>query len=181
MKKSDLATYFHPDNWDANYGYFKQTGWDLLKRIDSSSTVLDVGCGYNLFKQSLGEMLYGIDPYNHHADEVVSIEDFEPYEFDVVLCLGSINFGDEATILNQINKVVGCTKHGGTIYWRQNPGQRDRKFKGIENIDFFPWSFEKNLEFAKYFDCKVKTLDWDGDRIFAVWERNYVDVICSGS
>ena len=77
--------------------------------------------------------------------------------------------------------LIHTNKHGGTIYWRQNPGQRDRKFKGIENIDFFPWSFEKNLEFAKYFDCKVKTLDWDGDRIFAVWERNYVDVICSGS
>ena len=172
MQEKDLAEYFSPTNWTSNYDYFNQTGYALIDQIPQDMRILDVGCGYNLFKGHYGDNLWGIDPYNHYADEQISIEEYECKKpFDVALCLGSINFGDEDVILNQINKIINCLNETGVIFWRQNPGNKDRPFDGIEKIDFFPWSFEKNLEYAKKFNCKVRTLDWDGDRIYAVWRK----------
>tara|TARA_R110000822_G_scaffold140325_8_gene278048 strand:+ start:653 stop:1171 length:519 start_codon:yes stop_codon:yes gene_type:complete len=167
-----LNIYFAPDNWQANND-FHYTGEEYLKSvIPHGNTILDVGCGYNLFKDHYGDLLYGIDPANPAADEMVTIEALEVVKkYDIALCLGSLNFGDEFTILSQINKVVQCIKTGGTIYWRQNPGQRDRPFKGNEDIDFFPWSFLNNCTLSDQVGCKVIELKWDNDRIYAVWEK----------
>jgi hypothetical protein len=165
-----LNKYFHPDNWTAN-NEFHWTGDDyLISQIGAGKTILDVGCGYNTLKPHFGDTLHGIDPANPGADEMCSIEEFETKQYDVVLCLGSINFGDEFTIRSQINKIVQCTKEKGTIFWRQNPGRRDRPFSGIENVDFFPWSFHYNCIFADEVNCRVREMRWDNDRIYAVWE-----------
>lgn len=171
MQKT-LNKYFHPDNWTANTDFY-WTGDDfLIQKIGAGASILDVGCGYNTLKPHFGDALHGIDPANHYADEMVSIEQFKPEgQYDVVLCLGSINFGDESTIRSQINKIVHCTKEKGTIYWRQNPGRRDRPFSGIEQVDFFPWSFVYNCKFADEVNCRVREMRWDNDRIYAVWER----------
>ena len=119
MQEKDLAEYFSPTNWTSNYDYFKQTGYALIDQIPQDMRILDVGCGYNLFKGHYGDNLWGIDPYNHYADEQVSIEEYECKKpFDVALCLGSINFGDEDVILNQINKIINCLNETGVIFWR---------------------------------------------------------------
>lgn len=167
-----LNKYFHPDNWTANTDFHWSGDDFLIKEISAGASILDVGCGYNTLKPHYGDLLHGIDPANEHADEVVSIEEFKPEgRYDVALCLGSINFGDVFTIRSQINKIVQCINDDGKIYWRQNPGQRDRPFNGIENIDFFPWSFNYNCTLADEVNCRVREMRWDNDRIYAVWEK----------
>ena len=132
MNQETLNNYFGKI-WKVDYDKFDLTGWDLLSKIADNETVLDVGCGYNLFKEFLGDRLHGIDPANNLADEITTIEDFETDElYDVALCLGSINFGDRDTIFTQASKTVQSIKPGGRIYWRQNPGIGDHPWKEVE-------------------------------------------------
>ena len=72
----------------------KEETWD---------TWLDVGCGDNKYKPYFGDKVTGIDPYNEHADIVVSCLDFEPpHQYDIVTAMGSTsNFGDRAKISKQ--------------------------------------------------------------------------------
>ena len=59
----------------------KEETWD---------TWLDVGCGDNKYKPYFGDKVTGIDPYNEHADIVVSCLDFEPpHQYDIVTAMGS--------------------------------------------------------------------------------------------
>ena len=73
MNQSELK-YFQ-DNWKPDYDKFIHSGWKLLEKFSTNDTILDIGCGYNLFKKHLGDQVYGIDPANSSADEVVSWED----------------------------------------------------------------------------------------------------------
>ena len=51
------------------------------------------------------------------------IMDYDPdVTYDVVLCLGSINFGDTNKILNELEHVVNLTSPDGKIFFRVNPG-----------------------------------------------------------
>ena len=170
-QKNTLNNYFE-NSWKPNYDKFKYSGWELLNKIDKNKTILDVGCGYNLFKEHFGNNLYGIDPANDEADERVSIEDFNSVgnQWDIILCLGSLNFGDESIVKPQVEKVVSLCKKGGIIYWRQNPGLGDHPWKGVEEIQFFPWSIDINYRWANEFGCQVQQCIMDtGDRIYAEW------------
>ena len=164
-----LLNYFG-NSWKPNYDNFKYSGWALLEKIDSHETVLDVGCGFNLFKKHFGERLYGFDPANIEADEVVSIEEFDNWkQWDVVLCLGSLNFGERDIVEAQVKKAVSFGKR---IYWRQNPGIGDHPWKGVEEINFFPWTIDLNYEWAEKYNCKVIECKWDNNnRIYAEWKR----------
>lgn len=168
--KTDINNYFK-NIWKPNIDNHIHSGWKLLKYIDIREDVLDVGCGYNLFKKYLPN-LYGIDPANDNADEVVSIENYiTNKKYDVILCLGSINFGQQSTIELQIEKVIKLLRPGGRIYWRQNPGKKDHKWKECLGIDFFPWTIKKNYELANKYDCKVRVCKWDRARIYAEWNK----------
>lgn len=163
---------YFKNSWKPNYDKFDYSGWALLDKIPSDADILDVGCGYNLFKPHF-ENLYGIDPANDAADEVVGIEDFDSQgkQWSNVLCLGSINFGND--VEPQVAKVVSLTSKGGTIYWRQNPGLSDHPWKGMEDIVFYPWSMDLNYEWAEKYNCTVLDCKWDtGNRIYAEWKKN---------
>ena len=175
VPKNTLNNYFE-NSWKPNYDKFKYSGWALLDKIDKNKTILDVGCGYNLFKEHFGNNLYGIDPANDEADERVSIEDFNSAgnQWDIILCLGSLNFGDESIVKPQVEKVVSLCKKGGIIYWRQNPGLGDHPWKGVEEVVFFPWTVELNYDWANLLNCSVVECCWDNTRIYAEWVRNEV-------
>lgn len=143
--------------------------------ILDSEYLLDVGCGDNKFKQ-LVKNCHGIDPANDLADEQVTIEDFVPTrKYDVATCLGSINFGDEETIAEQIKKVVSCLTDNSRIYWRLNPGRKDHDSALCNQIPFFPWTFEKLAEFAAVhnFVQVNQTLDEHERvvRLYAEWRK----------
>ena len=115
MSTSDLINYFE-HSWQPNYEKFEHSGWALLDKVKPTDIILDIGCGYNLFKPHWGERLLGIDPSNDAADIRVSLEDFNTLaQWDVVLCLGSLNFGDAATVYAQVARAVSLCKPGGKI------------------------------------------------------------------
>lgn len=179
MAERRVIEYFR-DSWKPDYTKFELSGWNLINKIKETETILDIGCGYNLFKPIFEHRLYGIDPANEEADEVVSIEEFESdYQWDVLFILGSLNFGGRQEVLNQVYTSVQYLKPGGRIYWRQNPGIGDHPWKGVDEITFFPWNFAENITIANEVGCDVVDLRWDtGSRIYSEWRKNvYADAI----
>ena len=168
---TDIDYYFR-HNWKPDYDKFDLTGWKLLDKIDKNAHILDIGCGYNLFKEHFPN-LYGIDPYNDKADEEIKFEDYQPHKnFDVFLALGSLNFGDEKTVDNQIKHLYNITKKNDIIIWRQNPGLGDHPWQGVEEIKFFPWSKDYNEHFCSKYNFELKTFVKDkGDRYYVEWSR----------
>ena len=166
-----VETEYFKNNWKPDYDKFEYSGWKLLQQFRPNDKILDIGCGYNLFKERLGDRLYGIDPAFAEADEVVSWEDYVPkQEFNVYLALGSLNFGTEEEVEAQIKKLADVCKKGDRIYWRQNPGTGDHPWKGVEQVRFYPWSIDKNYEWANKYgfwgrECREDT----GNRIYAEW------------
>ena len=169
----DFLKYF-ANNWQPDYTKFKYSGWALLDKIKENDQILDIGCGYNLFKKHFGNRLYGIDPANNKADQVIAWEDYKPHKkFNVFFILGSINFGDEKYVESQIAKLSRETKTGDRVYWRQNPGTGDHPWKDTEQINFYPWTFNKNKEWANKYDFTINELLQDtGNRIYTEWTRN---------
>lgn len=150
---------------------YSLTGIDLAKRIRDDEWVLDVGCGRNLFKGTI-KNLVGIDPAFDEADVKTTIENFETeQQFDVALCLGSINFGDEANIRKQIAGVITHLKPQARIYWRCNPGLQDHGNTECEQIQFFPWSESLHTNLAADYGFIVAELGQDKNRIYAEWIR----------
>jgi len=171
MKKSDLNNYFSTI-WKSNIDRYQYSGWAIVDKIQSNELVLDVGCGFNEFKPRILNLV-GIDPANDHADYKVSIEEYSPpHKFDVALCLGSINFGNKLTIINQIACMVNCLKPTARIYWRCNPGHADHGNEACKDIDFYPWSIDEHVKLSELFGFKLMTCCWDNDRIYAEWSRS---------
>ena len=133
---------------------------------------------YNLLKGKI-QNLWGIDPYNTLADEIIDLMDIRlDKQHDVVLCLGSINFGCEKEIGRKIAKAVSLCKPSGNIFWRVNPGLTHSR-AGAEWVDFFEWSAEKLKDFAEQHDCVCVDVqedrwreDKEGLRYYAQWNRN---------
>ena len=109
-------TQYFRDHWQPNWQDKKYSGWALLDKIAPTDSVLDIGCGTNPLKERLGEQVYGIDPAFDQADKLVTWEDYKPHkEFNVYLCLGSLNFGTTAEVEKQKNP------------WRRRTRRRRRK------------------------------------------------------
>ena len=175
MKNNNEETLkYFANSWKPDYSKFNYSGWALLDKIKEHDIVLDIGCGYNLFKEKLGDRLWGIDPANDKADEVVSWEKFVAHkDFNVYFILGSLNFGTEENVEQQIAKLAKVTKKGDRIYWRQNPGTGDHPWKGVEKVQFYPWSFEKNEEWCDKYSFKLHKIKQDsGNRIYAEWIKH---------
>ena len=172
MKQQDLNNYFSTI-WQSDLDKYTYSGWALVNKVMPYETVLDVGCGFNEFRVRLPNLI-GIDPANDGADVKVSIEEYKSTnKFDVAFCLGSINFGSEEIILDQINCVIDCLKPKSRIYWRCNPGLKDHNNKECNNIDFYPWAIAKHAEFAEKFGFRVNVARWDThDRIYAEWVKH---------
>jgi len=171
MNETELK-YFR-DSWQPDYSKFNYSGWALLDKIKDTDIVLDIGCGYNLFKEKLGDRLWGIDPANDKADEVVSWDQFVAHkDFNVYLILGALNFGTEKNVEAQVSKLHLMTKTGDRIYWRQNPGIGDHPWKGVKAVKFYPWTFKKNIEWCEKYNFTLKEILQDtGNRIYAEWIR----------
>jgi hypothetical protein len=171
MKQENLNKYFSTI-WQPKMAQYKYSGWAIADRIQSNELVLDVGCGNNEFKSRILNLI-GIDPANDRADYKVSIEEFNTLDrFDVALCLGSINFGDKLTIMNQIACVVNCLNPTARIYWRCNPGLADHGNAECKDIDFYPWSIDDHVKLSELFGFNLMTCCWDNDRIYAEWSRS---------
>lgn len=176
----DVYVYQHPrlryfkEKWPVKHrNPFSQSGIEqTLQRIGPDDTVLDVGCGNNLYKPYLQDKVVGIDPSNPAADYMVSIEEFSTDQrFDHVLCYGSINFGSYKQIENQVRCVMSFLKPGSLIHWRLNPGKYDHNIPGQEVIDLFPWDEHTVKTLADKFGCTVLKIEKDNNRLFSLWKK----------
>jgi hypothetical protein len=173
--QSFLNNYF-ANNWQSSIEHYVYSGLNIIEKIPAEARVLDVGCGTNPFK-GLIKNLVGIDPARQEADIITTIEDYKPTElFDIAFCFGSINFGNDITILKQISSVVNCLKEKSTIYWRCNPGLYDHKDELCEKINFYPWTFERLSFYANFFGYTMhnSARDTDGKniRLYCEWIKN---------
>jgi hypothetical protein len=172
MNQQDLNNYFST-HWRGHLNTYLYSGPSLAKKIKPNEWVLDVGCGINSFKPVIKNLI-GIDPAFVQADYQTTIEEFKTEQrFDVALCLGSINFGTEETIKNQIKCVVSLLNPVARIYWRCNPGRQDHGNKECKEIDFFPWSEKLLNQYAQEFGFELVDLKQDtNNRLYAEWTRS---------
>jgi len=156
--------------WQPKLKKFKFSGLKLIDEVNALNprAVLDVGCGYNEFKGKINNLI-GIDPYNSHADIQIKIEDYNTTEkFDVILCLGSINFGTHDKIVKELQVCNNLLADGGKMFFRVNPGL-EHEASESKFINFYPWNVYAITEIAKQLDLAVLDLRHDfNDRIYFV-------------
>ncbi len=148
------------------------SGYALLSKIGVDEKILDIGCGRNLFKSQRPNLI-GIDPVTIEADLQIAFQDYRTTEkFDVILCLGSVQFGVIQDIKSQIARMTWLIKQGGRIYWRCNT-----------RTDFFwefPWTKELHQTLATEFGYTLADIqdeyahpDYpETYRIYAEWVKN---------
>ena len=151
--------------WENDIKKWKYSGLALIDEVNSlrPRAVLDVGCGYNEFKGKINNLI-GIDPYNDKADhEVGTLEYRTDQKFDVIMCLGSINFGSRDKILSEIGRCVDLLEDGGTMFFRVNPGVQHNKPEA-KWIEFFAWNVPFIIELSEMFNLKVLDIRDDSNQ-----------------
>ena len=135
----------------------------FLSQLDNDSSVLDVGCGYNEFKGKI-DKLTGIDPYNDKADLQVSTLEYKTdQKFDVIMCLGSVNFGSRDKIIAEMGRCVDLLEDGGTMFFRVNPGVQHDKPEA-KWIEFFAWNVPFIIELSEMFNLKILDIRDDSNQ-----------------
>jgi SAM-dependent methyltransferase len=164
---------FFGEIWKPQTEKYSYTGWQLVDQVNKLNprAVLDVGCGYNQFKDRIPNLI-GIDPYNNCADYQVDILEFAAVEesFDAIIALGSINFNSKEDIELRIANCVKMLAPKGKMFFRVNPGIQHEKGPWV---DVFPWSFEVAHEFAKKFNLHLDEFKKDANnRLYFVYTKN---------
>tara|TARA_B100001248_G_scaffold262730_1_gene261780 strand:+ start:5353 stop:6030 length:678 start_codon:yes stop_codon:yes gene_type:complete len=168
--KAVLGKYF-AEVWQSKTKSYKYSGLALIDEVNNLKprSVLDLGCGFNEFKGKIKNVI-GIDPYNKKADIQSSILEYQSkVPYDVVISLGSINFGTVDNILQELKHAVKLTTKGGLMFFRVNPGKLHQA-KESQWIEFFDWNTEFILNSANLLGCQVVSIKPDGDRFYFVWK-----------
>ena len=142
--------------WQNDMKKWKYSGLALIDEVNDLKprAVLDVGCGYNEFRGKIDNLI-GIDPYNNLADiEVGTLEYRADQKFDVILCLGSVNFGNREKIIAEVGRCVSLLADGGTMFFRVNPGVQHDKPEA-DWIEFYAWNVPFIIELSEIFNLKV--------------------------
>lgn len=167
-----LGRYFG-EVWQPEMKKFKYSGLKLIDEINSLNpkSVLDIGCGYNEFKGKIHN-LTGIDPYNQRADVCCKISEYTTTEkYDVVLALGSINFGSTDKVFTELERAVELTAPGGKLFFRVNPGLQHTPPESTW-ISFYPWDSNFIINCADYFGVDVLDIKHDhNNRMYFVWSK----------
>ena len=159
--------------WQNDMKKWKYSGLQLIDEVNSlrPRAVLDVGCGYNEFKGKI-ENLIGIDPYNDKADLHVSTLDYKTdQKFDVILCLGSVNFGNREKIIAEVGRCVNLLSKNGTMFFRVNPGLSHDKPEA-DWIEFYAWNVPFIIELAQIYNLKILDIrDDTNQRKYFVYKK----------
>ena len=140
-----MESYFSGIWKDQNFESLEYSGYQLVDYVNDQkpNSVLDVGCGYNKFKGKIHKLI-GVDPYNNSADIKLALEELSTtMKFDIVLALGSINFGDESVIDNQM-EIIDKLFRKEAIF-RVNPGI-PHDWADYGDIVWYPHPKSKTLE-----------------------------------
>ena len=152
-----MESYFSGVWKDQNFKNLKYSGYQLVDYVNNQKprSVLDIGCGYNRFKNKIHNLI-GLDPYNKAADIQLPLEKIcTSTKYDIVLALGSINFGDESIIDNQID-IIDKIFDREAIF-RVNPGI-PHDWADYGDIVWYPWTLDKIHSIATKYDYWIKKL-----------------------
>jgi len=152
-------------HWQADMKKWKHSGLQLIDQVNDLNprAVLDVGCGYNEFRGKIKNLI-GIDPYNDRADYQVDLMSYTPQKkFDIILALGSINFGGRNKIIAEVSKCVNMLEPGGMMFFRVNPGVQHDKPEA-KWIEFYAWNVPFIIELAEIFNLKVLDIRDDSNK-----------------
>ena len=171
-----LDKYFR-NVWQPETKKFKYSGLKVIEEVNALNprAVLDIGCGYNEFKGKIPNLV-GIDPYNSCADIELGLLDYQTdTKFDVVIALGSINFGSTDKIFTELEKAVGLCAPGAVMFFRVNPGHQHDKPEA-RWITFYPWNSNFIINCADHFNVDVLDLRNDSNnRMYFVWRTKAHD------
>jgi ribosomal protein L23 len=167
-----LEKYFG-EIWQPKTKSFKYSGLAIIDEINSLNpkNVLDIGCGYNEFKNKINNLI-GIDPYNDNADIKVSILDYvTDSKYDAIIAFGSINFGSTDKVFSELEKAVSLTAKNGKMFFRVNPGLPHEPPES-NWISFYPWSTNFIVNCADYFGLDILDIKSDNNgRLYFVWSK----------
>ena len=152
-----MESYFSGVWKDQNFKNLKYSGYQLVDYVNNQKprSVLDIGCGYNRFKNKIHNLI-GLDPYNKAADIQLPLEKIcTSTKYDIILALGSINFGDESVIDNQID-IIDKIFDREAIF-RVNPGI-PHDWADYGDIVWYPWTLDKIHSIATKYDYWIKKL-----------------------
>lgn len=135
---AELKKFFDRSTWPSSMQEWKWSGFNLVQEVSELRPrfVLDVGCGHNEFKGRIPNLV-GIDIANEAADWVCDMLDapIAPRSVDVILALGSVNFGSADDIDARLVRLASWLTPTGRLIMRGNPG-----VAVVDSIDFFEWS-----------------------------------------
>jgi hypothetical protein len=124
MDPLDLSKKFNPVKWDGYmaFQHYTHSGMNLIDDINAldADLVIDVGCGHNRFKGHIKNLI-GFDPQPFPMADIqsdIASINFRPESADVLLVLGSIQFGTRENVKQNLDKVVTWLKPGGYIVMR---------------------------------------------------------------
>jgi len=157
-----LIEYFknNPTNdleyWNTDLNCYHISGFAILPDILklNPQKILDLGCGYNEFKRYIPNLI-GIDFANENADIV---DDFMNYEcednsIDVMLALGSINFGNHELVDKQMEWMTKKLRRGGKMFIRVNPAEAPDDSIGKQ---FYIWTIKDIYDFSVKYNLEVE-------------------------
>lgn len=162
--------WFFGEVWKPRTDRYHYTGWWICDEINKTNPnrVLDVGCGYNTFKERI-QNLVGIDPYNNCADYMVDVLDYMvPERYDHIIALGSINFNSRSEIEQRFFRCAELLAPGGRLWMRCNPGVPHAAGPWV---DIFPWDFQTARELADSSGLALTTMKQDQDRLFLLYSK----------
>ena len=166
---------------------YAETAYQMINEINTinPNAVLDLGCGNNIYKGKIKNLI-GIDILDNNLQDVNAPLENLPYDndyADAILALGSINFGDEELIDKQFKEMIRVSKPGAIIYFRVMPEHNLKPY--------YPWTIEKvlqktlqfNLSYIQepkfidrrrrsYLEHDLRTGERSLKRIFCQWKVN---------
>jgi len=169
----EIEQHYFTKIWQPKTKKYKYSGLAIVDEINNMKpkSVLDVGCGYNEFKGKIHNLI-GIDPYNDNADFKVGPMDFRTIQkFDVILCLGSVNFGGENKIIAEVGRCVSLLEDGGIMFFRVNPGL-SHDTPESKWVEFFAWNVPFIIRLSEMFNLKILDIrDDTNSRKYFVYKK----------
>ena len=149
---------FYANGWKSNIHLFQYSGQNLVEEINALNPrlVIDAGCGINAFKNQIPNLI-GFDPVFNEADIKCTImtAPFRDQCADVILALGSVNFGNHDDVTLHLVKLKSWLRPGGSLYMRGAPGGYDND-KGLQ---WFRWGTREIVYFAELLDLELVRIE----------------------
>lgn len=155
MLQQNKLDKFYGQEWQSNIHLFEHSGKNLIDAVNQldPTLVIDAGCGINYFKGKI-KNLVGYDPVFSEAD-IKCTHASAPFEkecADVILALGSVNWGTHDDIGAMLLKLKTWLKPNGRLIMRGAPGG----YENDSNLEWFVWNPRDIKYFADLLNFEIE-------------------------